>query len=70
MAVIDAVAVPVDHHSPALGRALRLVESQDGDLGELGAGATAATAVGAAPAQDFLSLVLKTGKLREPPQLL
>ena len=57
MAVVDAVAVSVGHHAPALGRALRLVESQDGDLGEFGAGATAA--VRAAPAQDFLALVLK-----------
>ena len=62
MAVVDAVAVPVRHHAPALGRALRLVESQDGDLGELGAGATAAAAVGAAPAQDFLALVLERNK--------
>ena len=58
MAVVDAVAVSVGHHAPTLGRALRLVESQDGDLGEFGAGAAAA-AVGSAPAQDFLALVLK-----------
>ena len=57
MAVVNAVAVSVGHHAPTLGRALRLVESQDGDLGEFGAGATAA--VRAAPAQDFLALVLK-----------
>ena len=64
MAVVDAVAVPVRHHAPALGRALRLVESQDGDLGKLGAGAAAAAAaaVGAAPAQDFLALVLERNK--------
>ena len=58
MAVVDAVAVSVGHHAPALSRALGLVESQDGDLGEFGA----AAAAGAAPAQDFLALVLERKK--------
>ena len=61
MAVVDAVAVAVHHHSAALGRALRLVEPQHGDLGQFGAGTTAA--VGAAPAQDFLPLILKNDKM-------
>ena len=59
MAVVDAVAVAVHHHSAALGRALCLVEPLDGDLGQIGAGAAATAAVGAAPAQDFLPLILK-----------
>ena len=62
MAVVNAVAVAVNHHSAALGRALRLVEPQHGDLGEFGAGAAATAAVGAAPAQDFLPLILKRNK--------
>ena len=59
MTVVDAVAIAVHHHSAALGRALRLVEPQDGDIGQFGAGAAATATVGAAPAQDFLPLILK-----------
>ena len=63
MAVVDAVAVAVYHHSTSLGRALCLVEPQDRDLGQIGAGAAATAAVGAAPAQDFLPLILKHDKM-------
>ena len=47
---------------PQPSEALRPIGAQDGDLGQFGTGAAATDAVGAAPAQDFLPLILKHNK--------